>query len=161
MKFFTVVDEKIGNIVYGSAEYPCMSSREPDIYVSQLEYSGEKYEKIRSEADCWRISFNSYQEDDHGYDQQSSECKKQNRAITDEEILVKDGCFFGIISAVDRSFRTKSPEFHKRLEYVSINTAHIKHGLWIYHNGYSSDSGSSSNDIVYYLHPLYEENCQK
>ena len=71
--------------------------------------------------------------------------------------LVKDGSFFGIITLVDRSFYSKSSTFHKRYEYISINTAHMKHGFWKYHYGHSSDNGSSSDDEIYYLHPLFKE----
>jgi len=157
MKMFTVSEIKIDKIVSGSPQYPMWASKEPDIYVSEIEYSDDEYNKIRAEADRWRIDLNSYQDDDHGYEQQSSHSNSRNRPINDEEILVKDGSFFGIITSVDRSFYSKSPTFHKGYEYVSINTAHIKHGLWKYHYGHSSDDGSSSDDEIYYLHPLFEE----
>ena len=157
MKMFAVSEIKTDKIVSGSPQYPMWASKEPDIYVSEIEYSDDEYNKIRAEADRWRIDLNSYQDDDHGYEQQSSHSNSRNRPINDEEILVKDGSFFGIITSVDRSFYSKSPTFHKGYEYVSINTAHIKHGLWKYHYGHSSDDGSSSDDEILYLHPLFEK----
>ena len=157
MKIFTVSETKTDIFVAGSPQYPMWTSEEPDIYVSEIEYNDDKYNKIRAEADRWRIDLNSYQDDDHGYDQQSSHSNSRNRPINDEEILVKDGSFFGIITSVDRSFYSKSPTFHKGYEYVSRNTAHIKHGLWKYHYGHSSDDGSSSDDEIFYLHPLFEK----
>lgn len=63
---------------------------------------------------------NSYQDDDHGYEQQSCHSNLHNRPIKDDEILVKDG-------------------------------------LWKYHYGHSSDNGSSSDDEIYYLYPLFKE----
>ena len=157
MKMFAVSKIKTDKIVSGSPRYPMWTSEEPDIYVSEIEYNDDEYNKIRAEADCWRIDLNAYQDDDHGYEQQSSHSNSHNRPIKDEEILVKDGSFFGIITRVDRSFYLKTPTFHKGYEYVSINTAHMKHGLWKYHYGHSSDNGSSDDDTVYYLHPLFEE----
>ena len=157
MKIFTVSETKTDIFVAGSPQYPMWTSKEPDIYVSEIEYNDDKYNKIRAEANRWRIDLNSYQEDDHGYDRQSSHSNSHNRPINDEEILVKDGSFFGIITLVDRSFYSKSPTFHKGYEYISINTANMKHGLWKYHYGHSSDNGSSDDDTVYYLHPLFEE----
>ena len=157
MKMFTVSETKTDIFVAGSPKYPMWTSEEPDIYVSEIEYNDDKYNKIRAEADCWRIDINSYQDDDHGYDQQKSHSDLSNRPIKDEEILVKDGSFFGIITIVDRSFYSKTPTFHKGYEYISINTAHTKHGLWKYHYGHSSDNGSSDDDTIYYLHPLFEE----
>jgi len=157
MKLFTVSKLKTDIFVGGSAQYPMWVSKEPDIYVSQIEYSGDAYNKIRAEADRWRIDINAYREDDHGYDQQSAHSNSDARPIQDEEILVKDGAFFGIIAMVDRSFYGKSSTFHKGYEYVSIHTAHMKHGLWKYHYGHASDDGSSSDDEIYYLHPLCAE----
>ena len=157
MKIFTVSETKTDMLVAGSPWYPMWTSKEPDIYVSEMEYNDAEYRKIRAEANRWRIDLDSYQDDDRGYAQQSSHSDSHNRPIKDEEILVKDGSFFGIIASVNRSFYSKSPSFHKGYEYVSINTAHIKHGLWKYHYGHSSDNGSSDNDTVYYLHPLFEE----
>lgn len=157
MKIFTVSETKTEMFVAGSPQYPMWTSKEPDIYVSEIEYNDDEYNKIRAEADCWRIDINSYQDDDHGYDWQKSRSDLRNRPIKDEEILVKDGSFFGIITLVDRSFYSKSSTFHKGYEYISINTAHTKHGLWKYHYGHSSDNGSSDDDTVYYLHPLFEE----
>ena len=157
MKILTVSETKTEMFVAGSPQYPMWTSKEPDIYISEIEYNDDEYNKIRAEADRWRIDLNAYQDDDHGYEQQSSHGNSCNRPINDEEILVKDGSFFGIITSVDRSFYSKSPTFHKGYEYVSINTAHIKHGLWKYHYGHSSDDGSSSDDEIYYLHPLFEE----
>jgi len=154
VKMFTVSETKTDIFVAGSPQYPMWTSEEPDIYVSEIEYNDDRYNKIRAEADCWRIDINSYQDDDHGYDQQKSHSDLRNRPIKDEEILVKDGSFFGIITLVDRSFYSKTPTFHKGYEYISINTAHMKHGLWKYHYGHSSDNGSSDDDTVYYLHPL-------
>lgn len=157
MKLFTVTKKKSRKLVYGSPQYPMWTSKEPDIYVLEAEYSNDNYKKIRAEADRWRIDINSYQEDDHGYDQQSFDSELHYRPIKDEEILVKNGSFFGIISFVDRSFYSKSSSFYKRYEYVSVDTADIRHGLWKYHYGHSSDSSSSSDDEVYYLHPLFKE----
>lgn len=157
MKMFAVSKIKTDKSVSGSPRYPMWTSEEPDIYVSEIEYNDDEYNKIRAEADRWRIDLNAYQDDDHGYEQQSSHSNSHNRPIKDEEILVKDGSFFGIITRVDRSFYSKSPTFHKGYEYISINTAHMKHGLWKYHYGHSSDNGSSDDDTVYYLHPLFEE----
>lgn len=157
MKLFTVSETETNKYVYGSLRYPMWISKEPDIYVLTIEYNDDEYNKIRAEADRWRIDLNSYQDDDHGYDQQGSHSDSNTMPISDEQILVKDGSFFGIIALVDRSFYSKSSTFHKRYEYVSINTAHIKHGLWKYHYGHSSDNGSSSEDTVYYLHPLFEK----
>ena len=154
MKIFTVSETKTEMFVAGSPQYPMWTSKEPDIYVSEIEYDDDKYKKIRAEADGWRIDINSYQDDDHGYDRQKSNSDLRNRPIEDEEILVKDGSFFGIITLVDRSFYSKTPTFHEGYEYISINTAHMKHGLWKYHYGHSSDDGSSDDDTVYYLHPL-------
>ena len=154
---FTVSEIKTDRIVKGSPQYPMWSSKEPDIYVLEKEYNNDEYNKIRAEANLWRIDLNSYQDDDHGYDQQSSHSSSHHRSIKDEEILVKVGSFFGIITLVDRSFYSKSSTFHKGYEYVSINTAQIKHGLWKYHYGHSSDDGSSDDDMVYYLHPLFED----
>lgn len=122
--------------------------------MAEVEYSEQAYEKLRAEADLWRIDLDWYQEDDHGYDQKYSYSDAHNRPIKDEEILVKDGTFFGIIAFVNRSFCSKNPEFFKRYEYVSVNTAEIRHGLWKYHYGHSSDNSSSSSDTVYYLHSL-------
>ena len=157
MKLFTVSALKTDKIVSGSPQYPMWSSKEPDIYVSEVEYNDNEYNKIRAEANRWRIDLNSYQEDDGGYDRQSSDSDSQSRPISDEEILVKNGSFFGIITTVDRSFYSKSSTFHKGYEYISINTASIKHGLWKYHYGHSSDDSSSSDDTVYYLHPLFDK----
>ena len=157
MKLFTVSETKTDMFVAGSPQYPMWTSKEPDIYVSETEYSDSEYNKIRGEANRWRIDLNAYQDDDRGYEQQSAHSDSRNRPIEDEEILVKDGSFYGIISFVDRSFYSKSPTFHKRREYISINTAHIKHGLWKYHYGHASDDGDSSNDEVYYLHPMVEQ----
>ena len=157
MKFFTVSETKTDMCVAGSPQYPMWTSKEPAIYVSEAEYNDDEYKKIRAEADRWRIDIRSYQDDDRGYDQQDSHGDSCNRPIKDEEILVKDGSFFGIITLVNRSFYSKSPTFHKGYEYVSINTAPIRHGLWTYHYGHSSDNGSSDDDEVYYLHPLCEE----
>lgn len=157
MKLFTVSEKTTDPIVCGSPEYPMWTSREPDIHVGEKEYSEDDYKKIRAEADRWRIDLDAYREDDHGYDQNSAESEKYCRPIKDEEILVKDGAFFGIIALVSRSFYSKNPTFHKGYEYVSIHTAKKKHGLWQYHYGHSSDSSSSSSDTVYYLHPLFEE----
>ena len=157
MKIFIVSETKTDMLVAGSPQYPMWTSKEPDIYVFETECNDDEYGKIRAEADCWRIDINSYQDDDRGYDQQGSQSNSCNRPIKDEEILVKDGSFFGIIAFVDRSFYSKSPTFHKRYEYISINTADMKHGLWKYHYGRSSDNGSSDDDEVYYLHPLFEE----
>ena len=151
MKMFTVSETKTDMFVAGSPRYPMWVGSEPDIYVSEADHSADEYNKIRAEADCWRIDLNSYHEDDRGGEQGDS----HSRPIRDEEILVKDGSFFGIITLVNRSFYSKSPTFHKRYEYVSINTAHMKHGLWKYHYGHSSDDGSSSDDEIYYLHPLF------
>ena len=155
MKMFTVSETKTEMLVAGSPQYPMWTSEEPDIYVSEIEYNADEYSKIRAEANRWRIDLDSYQDDDHGYDQQSTHSDSHSRPIKDEEILVKDGSFFGIISLVDRSFYSKSSTFQKGYEYVSVNTAHMEHGLWKYHYGHSSDNGSSDVDTVYYLHPPY------
>ena len=157
MKIFTVSETKTGMFVAGSPQYPMWTSKEPDIYVSEIEYNDDEYNKIHAEANRWRIDIDLYQDDDHGYDQQHSHSELHNRPIKDEEILVKDGSFFGIIAPVDRSFYSKSSTFHEGYEYISINTAYIKHGLWKYHNGHSSDNSSSSDDTIYYLHPLFEK----
>ncbi len=154
MKLFTVVEEGSGELIHGSPQYPMWISKEPDIYVAEAEYSEEAYKRIRAEADLWRIDLDRYQEDDHGYDQKYSYSDAHNRPIKDEEILVKDGAFFGIIAFVNRSFYSMNPEFFERYEYVSVNTAEIRHGLWQYHYGHSSDNSSSSSDTVYYLHSL-------
>lgn len=156
MKMFTVSEKRTDRLVCGSPEYPMWTSKEPDIYVSEIEYSTDEYNKIRAEADRWRIDLDSYQDDDHGYDQQYSHNNSLNRPIKDEEILVKNGSFFGIIALVNRSFYSKSSTFHKGYEYISINTAYMKHGLWKYHYGHSSDNGTSSDDTIYYLHPLFK-----
>ncbi|MBR6633122.1 MAG: hypothetical protein IKL05_02330, partial [Clostridia bacterium] len=66
MKIFTVSETKTDIFVAGSPQYPMWTSEEPDIYVSEIEYNDDKYNKIRAEADCWRIDINSYQDDDHG-----------------------------------------------------------------------------------------------
>ena len=157
MKLFTVSETNTGMLVAGSPQYPMWTSQEPTIYVSEIDYTDDEYNNIRAEADRWRIDIDSYQDDDHGYDQQTSHSDLNNRPIKDEEILVKDGSFFGIITLVDRFFYSKSPTVHKGYEYISVNTARIKHGLWQYHDGHSSDNSSSSDDTVYYLHPLFEE----
>ncbi len=157
MKMFAVSETKIDKKVNGSPQYPMWISKEPDIYVCEIELNDDQYQKIRAEANRWIIDLNAYQDDDHGYDQQSSHSNSLSRPIKDEEILVKDGSFFGIITLVDRSFYSKSPTFHKGYEYISIHTAHMKHGLWKYHYGYSSDDGASSDDDIYYLRPLSDE----
>lgn len=66
MKMFTVSEIKTDRIVKGSPQYPMWSSKEPDIYVLEKEYSNDEYNKIRAEANLWRIDLNSYQDDDHG-----------------------------------------------------------------------------------------------
>lgn len=155
MKLFTVSEDNNGMKVSGSPKYPMWVSKEPDIFVREIDYTEEEYKKIREGADRWRIDIDTYQEDDHGYDQQSSDSSTSHRPIKDEEILVKDGAFFGIIAMVKRSSYSKSFSVYEGYEYVSIETAIQKHGLWKYHYGRSSDNSSSSNDDVYYLHPLF------
>ena len=71
MKIFTVSETKTEMFVAGSPQYPMWTSEEPDIYVSEIEYNDDEYKKIRAEADRWRIDIDVYQDDDHGYDQQS------------------------------------------------------------------------------------------
>ena len=101
MKLFTVSALKTDKIVSGSPQYPMWSSKEPDIYVSEVEYNDNEYNKIRAEANRWRIDLNSYQEDDGGYDRQSSDSDSQSRPISDEEILVKNGSFFCLNNCVN------------------------------------------------------------
>lgn len=56
---------------------------------------------------------------------------------------------------VKRSSYSKSYSVYEGYEYVSIETANQKHGLWKYHYGHSSDNSSSSDNDIYYLHPLF------
>lgn len=145
MKLSTVANENEGQLVYGSPKYPMWVSDEPDIYVTMLEYSQKEYEEIRRQADDWIIEVRTDEEDDHGYSQTNSKSERSFREIEDNQILVKDGFFYGIIDNMSRN-----RDFYKRV-YVSVNTATANHGLWRYHDGHSSDNSSGSDDIVYYL----------
>lgn len=145
MKLSTVANENEGQLVYGSPKYPMWVSDEPDIYVTMLEYSQKEYEEIRRQADDWIIEVRTDEEDDHGYSQTNSKSERSFREIEDNQILVKDGFFYGIIDNMSRN-----QNFYKRV-YVSVNTATANHGLWRYHDGHSSDNSSGSDDIVYYL----------
>ena len=145
IKLSTVANENAGQIVYGSPKYPMWVSDEPDIYVVEQEYSQIEYEKIRLQADDWVIEVRTDEEDDHGYSQNYSETKRSFKDISDEQILVKDGGFYGIIDNMSHN-----QNFYKRV-YISVNTISANHGLWRYHDGHSSDNSSGSDDIVYYL----------
>ena len=102
MKLFTVSEKTTDPIVCGSPEYPMWTSREPDIHVGEKEYSADDYKRIRAEADRWRIDLDAYYEDDHGYDQNSVDSEINCRPIKDEEILVKDGAFFGAVPSIPK-----------------------------------------------------------
>ncbi len=145
MKLYTVVSENEGTLIYGSPKYPMWVSDEPDIYVCEKEYSDEEYKAIRDQADTWTLEVRYDDEDDHGYSQVSSNTTHSLVEIADEQILVKDGAFFGIIE----DMYNKS-NFYRRV-YVSVNTADAGHGLWKAHTGYSSDNGSSYEDTILYL----------
>lgn len=145
MKLHTVVTQGEGMLVYGSPKYPFWVSDEPDIYVCEKEYSDEDYARIRAQADGWRVEARNDRDDDHGYDQVSSDTWHWIGEISDKRILVKDGAFFGII---ENMFRRSN--FYRRV-YVSVNTAEARHGLWRDHAGYSSDNGSYSEDTILYL----------
>lgn len=145
MKLYTVVSENEGKLVYGSPKYPMWISDEPDIYVTEKEYSDEEYEIIRRQADGWMLEVRLDEEYDHGYSQVSSDTKHRIIKIADKQILVKDGAFFGIIE----DMYCKS--YFDRRVYASINTADAGHGVWTDHTGYSSDNGSSYEDTVLYL----------
>jgi len=145
MKLSTVANENEGQLVYGSPKYPMWMSDEPDIYVTMQEYSQKEYKEIRRQADDWIIEVRTDEEDDHGYSQTNSKSERSFRRIEDNQILVKDGLFYGIIDNMSRN-----RDFYKRV-YVSVNTVTANHGLWRYHDGHSSDNSSGSDDIVYYL----------
>lgn len=145
MKLSTVANGNEGNLIYGSPKYPMWVSDEPDIYVVLQEYSQQEYEEIRRQTDDWVIEVRTDEEDDHGYSQTYSKTKCSFKRIEDEQILVKDGLFYGIIDNMSRN-----QNFYKRV-YVSVNTVAANHGLWRYHDGHSSDNSSGSDDIVYYL----------
>lgn len=145
MKLFSIVNENEGKLVYGSPKYPMWVSDEPDIYVAAQEYSQTEYEAIRQQANEWAIEVRTDEEDDHGYSQTYSKTEKSFREIEDEQILVKDGAFYGIIDNMSKNQTVYGKG------YVSVNTAEANHGLWRYHDGHSSDNSSASDDIVYYL----------
>ena len=145
LQLFTVTNESEGKLVYGSPKYPMWTSDEPDVYVLNKEYSQSEYEKIRQQADEWVIEVRTDEEDDHGYSQAYEKTERFYKPIKDEQILVKDGEFYGIIDNMSRN-----RNFYRQV-YVSVNTASANHGLWRYHDGHSSDNSSGSDDIVYYL----------
>ena len=73
-----------------------------------------------------------------------------------------------ILKAVSRSYSVYYPKpawseqnpedwWNAFLSGVKELVQDIKHGLWKYHNGHSSDNSSSSDDTIYYLHPLFEK----
>lgn len=145
IKLSTVVSESEGQLVYGSPKYPMWISDEPDVYVAVQEYAEKEYEEIRRQADEWVIEVRTDEEDDHGYSQTYSKSNWSFKRIEDEQILVKNGEFFGIIENMSRD-----QYFYKRV-YVSVDTTDASHGLWRYHNGHSSENSSGSDDVIYYL----------
>ncbi len=145
MQLWTVTTAEDGILLEGSPRYPTWSSDEPDIFAAEREYTAEEYARIRQQADEWVLETRIDEDDDHGYSQTNSKSENVYAPIEDRAILVKDGAFFGIVDQMK-----ENGYVYKKI-YVSILTVDRNHGLWHYHYGYSSDNGSHSEDVIYYL----------
>lgn len=139
-------------ITHDISNYQIRTDNKNPVYLIEKEYSDEDYEAILQEASLWEIECIEENGYDYGNDRYESNRVSQCRSINDDEMIIEDGHFVGVMR------KSSGTSYNKRITvYNDLYIAFIKNykdkKLFISRNGdsFSSDDHERWDISNYYL----------
>ena len=140
-------------IVSGCDAFTVKTNNNPEVYLSETEYSDEDSARILAETQEWNIEVKNSEGHDYGYGRDSETITYTHKPVTEDIIVVENGHFAGVL------MRSSGSSFNKEYtKYDDLVVTFIKdyipgEGLKCARDGssFSSDDHETWDLYFYYL----------